>query len=73
VGHEFHRTAVTFAGEHEAAWGFRDGAGAAVTDGAIVGGVHAAYLHTHAAAHPDAATRFVTAAESHIRRSGDNL
>jgi cobyrinic acid a,c-diamide synthase len=62
VGHEFHRTAVTFAGEHEPAWGFRDGAGASVTDGAIAGGVHAAYLHAHAAAHPLAATRFVAAA-----------
>lgn len=62
VGHEFHRTAVTFAGEYEPAWGFRDGAGASVTDGAVSGGVHAAYLHTHAAAHPLAATRFVGSA-----------
>jgi cobyrinic acid a,c-diamide synthase len=73
VGHEFHRTAVTFAGKPEPAWGFRDGAGAAVTDGAITAGVHAAYLHAHAAAHPEAATRFVAAAESRIRRGGGNL
>jgi len=62
VGHEFHRTAVTFAAEFPPAWGFRNGAGTAVTDGAVSAGVHAAYLHAHAAAHPDAATRFVAAA-----------
>jgi cobyrinic acid a,c-diamide synthase len=62
TGHEFHRTAVTFAGDYEPAWGFRDGAGASVTDGAVAGGVHAAYLHAHAAAHPGAAVRFVAAA-----------
>jgi cobyrinic acid a,c-diamide synthase len=73
VGHEFHRTAVTFAGKPEPAWGFRDGAGAAVTDGAVTAGVHAAYLHAHAAAHPEAATRFVAAAESRIGRGGGNL
>jgi cobyrinic acid a,c-diamide synthase len=73
AGHEFHRTAVTFAGKPEPAWGFRDGAGAAVTDGAVTAGVHAAYLHAHAAAHPEAATRFVAAAESRIRRGGGNL
>ncbi len=70
VGHEFHRTAVTFAGDREPAWGFRDGAGAPATDGAVAGGVHAAYLHAHAAAHPEAATRFVgTAAESRMSRA----
>jgi len=82
VGHEFHRTAVTFAGEYVPAWGFRDGAGAAVTDGAVTGEVHAAYLHAHAAAHPAAATRFVAsaarasvtrAAESRTRRGGAYL
>jgi cobyrinic acid a,c-diamide synthase len=34
----------------------------AVSDGAVLDGVHAAYLHTHAAAHPAAATRFAAAA-----------
>jgi cobyrinic acid a,c-diamide synthase len=67
VGHEFHRTAVTFVGEPDAAWAFRNGAGASVTDGAITAGVHAAYLHAHAAAHPGAARRFVaTAAASKL-------
>jgi cobyrinic acid a,c-diamide synthase len=73
VGHEFHRTAVTFAGECTPAWAFRNGAGASVTDGVITAGVHAAYLHAHAAAHPRAATRFVAAAESRIRARGRNL
>ncbi|TPG36952.1 cobyrinate a,c-diamide synthase [Mycolicibacterium hodleri] len=71
VGHEFHRTAVKFVGHHEPAWGFRDGAGTSVTDGAVTGGVHAAYLHAHAAAHPGAATRFVAAALEG-RRRGDS-
>lgn len=62
VGHEFHRTAVTFGVHREPAWAFRDGAGVSVTDGVVTAGVHAAYLHAHAAAHPGAATRFVTAA-----------
>jgi cobyrinic acid a,c-diamide synthase len=62
VGHEFHRTTVTFAHGHTPAWAFRNGAGESVTDGAVAGGVHAAYLHAHAAAHPHAATRFVAAA-----------
>ena len=62
VGHEFHRTAVTFADDRAPAWAFRNGAGASVTDGVLAAGVHAAYLHVHAAAHPGAATRFVAAA-----------
>jgi cobyrinic acid a,c-diamide synthase len=67
VGHEFHRTAVTFADDRVPAWAFRDGAGDSVTDGVVTAGVHAAYLHAHAAAHPRAATRFVaTAATSKL-------
>ncbi|MDT7758668.1 MAG: cobyrinic acid a,c-diamide synthase [Mycobacterium sp.] len=62
VGHEFHRTAVTFTKPYESAWAFRGTAGTTVSDGAVHGGVHAAYLHTHAAAHPEAAARFVAAA-----------
>ena len=62
TGHEFHRTAVTFARSYEPAWAFRGAGGANVTDGAVHRGVHAAYLHTHAAAHPDAAYRFVSTA-----------
>lgn len=62
VGHEFHRTAVTFTSPYDAAWAFRGTAGMTVSDGAVHGGVHAAYLHTHAAAHPEAVARFVAAA-----------
>ncbi|MDT5066748.1 MAG: cobyrinic acid a,c-diamide synthase [Mycobacterium sp.] len=69
VGHEFHRTAVTFGQQYEPAWRFGRGA----SDGAVHAGVHAGYLHTHAAAHPGAATRFVSAAESNIRSRDGNL
>ncbi len=62
VGHEFHRTTVTFAREYAPAWMFRAGAAGTVSEGAVLGGVHASYLHAHAAAHPEAATRFVAAA-----------
>ncbi|KAA0081297.1 cobyrinate a,c-diamide synthase [Mycolicibacterium sp. P9-64] len=62
VGHEFHRTAVTFGHDYEPAWRFARGSSGAVADGAVHAGVHAGYLHTHAAAHPAAATRFVAKA-----------
>ena len=62
AGHEFHRTAVTFAQKYEPAWAFRGSAAGNVADGAVYAGVHAAYLHVHAAAHPEAASRFVAAA-----------
>ena len=65
VGHEFHRTAVDFRRQaYEPAWRFGRGAADVVADGAVHAGVHAAYLHAHAAAHPGAATRFVAAAAS---------
>jgi cobyrinic acid a,c-diamide synthase len=62
VGHEFHRTAVEFSDTYASAWAFRGAGGAAVHDGAIRAGVHAGYLHTHPAAHPEAVSRFVAAA-----------
>ena len=62
VGHEFHRTAVTFTDNYQPAWVYRgDGVGA-VRDGVVSGGVHASYLHTHPAAVPDAVARFVARA-----------
>jgi cobyrinic acid a,c-diamide synthase len=67
TGHEFHRTAVTFDKEYPPAWVFGSGGANVVTDGAVSHGVHGAYLHTHAAAHPEAVTRFVSAAS---RESG---
>lgn len=62
VGHEFHRTAVTFTGNYQPAWVYRGRDVSAVRDGAVHGGVHASYLHTHPAARPQAIARFVAAA-----------
>jgi cobyrinic acid a,c-diamide synthase len=62
VGHEFHRTTVTFGQSYPSAWRFGRGPSETVADGAVHAGVHAGYLHLHAAAQPYAATRFVAAA-----------
>ena len=62
VGHEFHRTAVTFADSYQPAWVFRGRDVPSVRDGAVHGAVHASYLHTHPAGRPHAVTRFVAAA-----------
>ncbi len=67
VGHEFHRTAVTFDDSYPPAWVYRGSHSnpdsnrgePAVRDGAVRGGVHASYLHTHPAAAPEAVVRFV--------------
>ena len=69
VGHEFHRTAVTFTDSYQPAWVYQvteeDHERAAVRDGVVDAGVHASYLHTHPAAVPDAVTRFVARAAGH--------
>jgi cobyrinic acid a,c-diamide synthase len=62
VGHEFHRTTVTFTDSYQPAWVYRGQEVTAVRDGVVHGGVHASYLHTHPAARPHAVTRFVAAA-----------
>jgi cobyrinic acid a,c-diamide synthase len=62
VGHEFHRTTVTFADSYQPAWVYRSRDVTTVRDGAVLGGVHASYLHTHPVAGPRAMTRFVAAA-----------
>jgi cobyrinic acid a,c-diamide synthase len=59
VGHEFHRTTVAFADAYQPAWMYHGQHAGAVRDGAVHGGVHASYLHTHPAATPDAVARFV--------------
>jgi cobyrinic acid a,c-diamide synthase len=70
VGHEFHRTTVTFTDNYEPAWAYRGREVETVRDGAVHGGVHAGYLHTHPAAHPQAISRFVThAAEYRAART----
>lgn len=62
MGHEFHRTAVTFADDYAPAWIYSGTDAARRRDGAVDGGVHAGYLHTHPVAHPRAISRFVAAA-----------
>ncbi|MBS4729867.1 cobyrinate a,c-diamide synthase [Mycobacterium sp. SM1] len=59
VGHEFHRTEVTFAESYPPAWVYREPGGGAVRDGAVHAGVHASYLHTHPAVTANAVARFV--------------
>jgi cobyrinic acid a,c-diamide synthase len=63
VGHEFHRTAITFTDSYPPAWVYRghdiEHGIEAVRDGVVHAGVHASYLHTHPAAAPDAIVRFV--------------
>ncbi|MBV9319579.1 MAG: cobyrinate a,c-diamide synthase [Mycobacterium sp.] len=62
TGHEFHRTAVTFTANYHPAWVYKGQDLDAVQEGAVLGGVHASYLHTHPAAAPHAVTRFVSCA-----------
>ena len=61
TGHEFHRTTVTPASGAEAAW---------LIDGTPVGfstpTLHASYLHTHWAGHPQAAQRFAHAVHAYV-------
>lgn len=57
TGHEFHRTTVESA--QSPAW-LLDGR----PDGVATATVHASYLHTHWAGHPDLARRFVEAARA---------
>jgi cobyrinic acid a,c-diamide synthase len=61
-GHEFHYSLVDPAA-HDAtpAWTLR-ARGRERTEGFVLGGVHASYLHTHWAATPEVATRLVGAA-----------
>jgi cobyrinic acid a,c-diamide synthase len=62
VGHEFHRTAVSLRDGHSPAWAYNGRGVDALRDGVVAGGVHASYLHTHPAAHPQAIVRFVSTA-----------
>lgn len=72
VGHEFHRTAVTYDRDYPPAWAYGGDGGDSLRDGAVHAGVHASYLHTHPAAAPDAMVRFVThaARRARLRRVG---
>ncbi|MGD1173612.1 cobyrinate a,c-diamide synthase [Mycobacterium seoulense] len=68
VGHEFHRTAVTFTDSYQPAWVYRGADADPVPDGVVHAGVHASYLHTHPAAAPAAVARFVAHAAAGRRR-----
>ncbi|OBH52919.1 cobyrinic acid a,c-diamide synthase [Mycobacterium colombiense] len=73
VGHEFHRTTVTFTQDYQPAWMYRahdaDRQDGPVRDGVVHAGVHASYLHTHPAAAPEAVARFVAHAGARLRRA----
>ncbi|MFD7611734.1 cobyrinate a,c-diamide synthase [Streptomyces sp. NPDC059828] len=56
-GHEFHRTVTEPGAGAQAAWGLRQPERR--VEGFVRGGVHASYVHTHWAAVPDTAYRFV--------------
>ncbi len=56
TGHEFHRTIVEPGASAEPAWAW-----SGAREGFVQGGVHASYLHTHWAAHPEFAARMVAA------------
>ncbi len=56
-GHEFHRTVVEPGAGATPAWGMRTPQRR--VEGFVEGGVHASYLHTHWAAQPSVARRFV--------------
>ncbi|RLV08176.1 cobyrinate a,c-diamide synthase [Streptomyces griseocarneus] len=58
-GHEFHRTVVEPGAGEAPAWGFTHPERR--TEGFVLGGVHASYLHTHWAGSPGTARRFVAA------------
>lgn len=63
TGHEFHRTRLDIAPETPA-WYWRDHDGRPTAEGFVSGSMHASYLHTHPAAHPETITRLVTAARN---------
>ncbi|OEJ96787.1 cobyrinate a,c-diamide synthase [Streptomyces thermolilacinus] len=56
-GHEFHRTVIDPGAGTNPAWGLRQPERR--VEGFVVGGVHASYVHTHWAALPGVARRFV--------------
>ncbi|MCA4723442.1 cobyrinate a,c-diamide synthase [Mycolicibacterium fortuitum] len=72
TGHEFHRTTVEFADDLPRAWVFAGPGQVARRDGVVRHGVHAGYLHTHPAAHPEAISRFVASAVPTQRPGSSN-
>jgi cobyrinic acid a,c-diamide synthase len=72
LGHEFHRTVLTFTQSYQPAWAYHGTEIETVRDGVVHAGVHASYLHTHPAATPGALARFVAHAATR-RAGGANL
>ncbi|MEV7615364.1 cobyrinate a,c-diamide synthase [Streptomyces sp. NPDC089799] len=68
-GHEFHRTVIEPGAGTAPAWGFTHPERR--VEGFVQGGVHASYLHTHWAAEPAVAVRFVAAAATSAATSAD--
>lgn len=68
TGHEFHRTELTPARGTTPAWHWRGADGRPVAEGFSLDRVHASYLHTHPAAHPEAVARLVAAASEGTQR-----
>ncbi|MGQ4597563.1 cobyrinate a,c-diamide synthase [Nocardia sp. R6R-6] len=66
-GHEFHRTRLVSSPCAEPAWGWHGSDGERVREGALVGNLHASYLHTHPAGNPEAVRRFVAGATAYAR------
>ncbi|MGX1811391.1 cobyrinate a,c-diamide synthase [Nocardia sp. NPDC055321] len=66
-GHEFHRTRLVVKGADPFGWAWRAHSGETVREGAVLGRVHASYLHTHPAGNPAAIGRFVSAAAEYAR------
>jgi cobyrinic acid a,c-diamide synthase len=62
TGHEFHKTRVHTSHEPTPAWFWRDHDGRPTREGFVTGNVHASYLHTHPAAHPETVARLVATA-----------
>ncbi|MEU7553333.1 cobyrinate a,c-diamide synthase [Streptomyces sp. NPDC044571] len=62
-GHEFHRTVIEPGAGATPAWGFTHPERR--VEGFVRQGVHASYLHTHWAAEPSVARRFVESAAAH--------
>jgi cobyrinic acid a,c-diamide synthase len=62
TGHEFHRTHLTSTPDTVPAWHWRAADGKPVREGFVRGTVHASYLHTHPAGHPETVVRLVDAA-----------
>ncbi|OKK19772.1 cobyrinic acid ac-diamide synthase [Streptomyces sp. CB00455] len=67
-GHEFHRTVIEPGAGEAPAWGFTHPE--RLVEGFVRGSVHASYLHTHWAAEPSVARRFVESAARSGPRSG---